>query len=272
VVPRGEAAALLAELPVAALRIDEATAAAVAEVGIDTLGGVLALPARSLASRFPPLLCRRLAEFRGTVAEPIVPPGGEALPQESQPFDVPVRTSDLHEHELVRLIEGLLGRCLAPLVARGEGVLALQVRLEHGARMAVAQTVIDVGLFRPTASLPHLAELVRLRDHHDAIVAAREWLAAEAPRGRGDAEDLRVLVVLEDLLVGVSGREMRLVDDHQARTGHAPAPHERLNAGDLHAGVGLLGLTGHDETSENLSNDFVLLPRTPKTLAPGAVP
>jgi protein ImuB len=163
VVPRGEASTLLADLPVSALRIDAATASAIAEVGIDTIGGALAIPARSLASRFPPLLCRRLAEFRGTVAEPVVPPGGEALPQESHSFDFPVRTADLDEQQLLGLIEGLLGRCLTPLVARGEGVLALQLRLEHSARVAAAPTVIDVGLFRPTASRQHLVELVRLR-------------------------------------------------------------------------------------------------------------
>jgi protein ImuB len=163
VVPRGEASTLLADLPVSALRIDAATASAIAEVGIDTIGGALAIPARSLASRFPPLLCRRLAEFRGTVAEPVVPPGGEALPQESHSFDFPVRTADLNEQQLLGLIEGLLGRCLTPLVARGEGVLALQLRLEHVARVAAAPTVIDVGLFRPTASRQHLVELVRLR-------------------------------------------------------------------------------------------------------------
>jgi protein ImuB len=163
VVPRGEAAARLAALPVAALRIDEATAVAVAEVGIDTLEGLLALSSRSLAARFPPLLRRRLAEFRGETPEPIVPPGGEALPQESQAFDFPVRSADLDERELLGLVEPLLGRCLAPLTARGEGVLAVQVRLEQAARMAAAPTVIDVGLFRPTSSLPHLVELVRLR-------------------------------------------------------------------------------------------------------------
>ena len=179
VVPRGEAAARLAELPIAALRIDEATAAAIAEVGIDTIGGVLALSPRSLASRFPPLLRRRLAEFQGHVAEPIVPPGGEALPQESQAFDFPVRTVDLDEQQLLGLIDGLVGRCLAPLVARGEGVLALQVRLEHGARMAVAPTVIDVGLFRPTASRQHLVELVRLRLARQRLPVEIDGVAVE---------------------------------------------------------------------------------------------
>ena len=179
VVPRGEAAALLAELPVAALRIDAATAAAVAEVGIDTLGGMLALSPRSLASRFPPLLRRRLAEFRGTVAEPIAPPDGEALPQKSHAFDFPVRSADLDERQLVALFEHLLGPCLAPLVARGEGVIALQIRLERAARVAAAPTVIDVGLFRPTASLPHLIELVRLRLARLRLPAEIDGVAVE---------------------------------------------------------------------------------------------
>ena len=46
-------------------------------------------------------------------------PGGEALPQESHAFDFPVRTADLGEHELLGLVEPLLGRCLAPLVEIG---------------------------------------------------------------------------------------------------------------------------------------------------------
>jgi protein ImuB len=179
VVPRGEAPTLLADLPVAALRIDEATAAAVAEVGIDTIGGVLAIPARSLASRFPPLLCRRLGEFRGTVAEPIAPPGGDALPQESHAFDFPVRTADLDEQQLLTLIEGLIGRCVGPLAARGEGVLALQLRLEQAVRVAAAPTVIDVGLFQPTASLQHLVELVRLRLTRQRLPAEIDGVAVE---------------------------------------------------------------------------------------------
>jgi protein ImuB len=179
VVPRGEAATLLADLPVSALRIDAATASAIAEVGIGTLGGVLAIPARSLASRFPPLLCRRLAELRGTVAEPVVPPGGEALPQESHAFDFTVRMVDLDEQQLLGLIEGLLGRCLAPLVARGEGVLALQLRLEQAARVAAAPTVIDVGLFRPTAALQHLVELVRLRLGRQRLPTEIDGVAVE---------------------------------------------------------------------------------------------
>jgi protein ImuB len=164
VVPKGAAAALLESLPVAALGLDEATIAVLREVGVDSIGGVLTLSGRSLASRFPPLLSRRLAEFRGTVAEPALAPGGESLPQASHAFDFPVPRADLDERLLVGVIEPLVDRCLAPLVGRGEGVLALQVRLEHASlSVSSAPTVIDVGLFRPSASRAHLVELVRLR-------------------------------------------------------------------------------------------------------------
>lgn len=245
VVPPGEAATLLADIPIAALRIDAATVAAIAEVGIDTLGGLLALSPRSLASRFPPLLRRRLAEFRGTVAEPIVPPGGEALPQESQAFDFPVRAADLGEHELVGLVETLLRRCLVPLAARGDGVLALQVRLEHGGRSAMAPTVIDVGVFKPTASLQHLVELVRLRlgrlrPPADVDGVAVEVIAAGAVScrqrllfggGVGGLEssdaDVEVTMLL-DRLAGRLGRgavcEPQLVGDAQPEHAWISAP------------------------------------------------
>lgn len=247
VVPRGAATTLLAELPVAALRIDEVTATMLAEVGIGTIGGVLALPARSLAARFPPLLSRRLAEFRGAVAEPIVPPGGEALPQESHAFDFPVRTADVDEQQLVDLIEGLLGRCLAPLVSRGQGVLAVQLRLEHGGRLTTAPTVIDVGLFRPTASLPHLVALVRLRLARlrlpaEIVGVAVEVVAAGAVScrqrllfggGVGGLEssdaDAEVAMLL-DRLAGRLGRpavfEPQLVGDAQPEHAWIAAPPE----------------------------------------------
>ena len=179
-VPKGEAAALLAGLPVSALRLDIATISLLGEVGIDSIGGALRLTGKSLAARFPPLLSRRLAEFRGTVAEPITPPGGESLPQESCAFDFPLRAADVHEELLIETIAPLIDRCLTPLASRGTGVLSLQVRLEHGSRLAsAAPTVIDVGLFRPSVSRPHLVELVRLRLARMRLPAEIDGIAVE---------------------------------------------------------------------------------------------
>jgi protein ImuB len=174
--------AVLAGLPAAALRLDAATLAVLQEVGIDSLGGVLRLSARSVAARFPPLLGRRLAEFTGTLAEPLESPRGGALPQATHAFDVPLTTKDAVRASIDAVVERLLAACVAPLVARGEGVLALQVRLERTAglsELTAVPVVVDVGLFRPSASVRHLAELVGLRLDRVRFCGEIEALAVE---------------------------------------------------------------------------------------------
>jgi protein ImuB len=165
---RGEEA-VLAALPLSALRLEPAAGDMLREVGIDTIGGVLRLSAKSLAARFPASVSRRLAEFTGTRPEPIMPPRGEELPQAAHDFELPLSLASVDEAMLAGLLEELVGRCVAPLVARGEGIVSLQVRLEPAAAATTvapttaAPTVIDVGLFRPSASPRHVVELVRLR-------------------------------------------------------------------------------------------------------------
>jgi protein ImuB len=167
VVPAGEQATLLAGLPLAALRLDTATTTALREVGIDSVGGVLKLSAKSLASRFPATLGLRRAQLMGTRAEPLAcASGAESLPQAAHAFELPVPTATFTDGMLAAVLEHLLAGCVSPLAARGEGVLALQVRLEPpaGTGMAAsAPTVIDIGLFRPSISIRHLVELVQLR-------------------------------------------------------------------------------------------------------------
>jgi len=178
VVPRGEAATALAGLPVSALRLDEAALVALGELGIDSIGDVLRLSVKSLASRFPAALSRRRAQFLGTLSEPLegLPAAGAGGtdgaegPHASWAFDLPVPLDDAAGGPLASVLERLIADCVAPLAARGEGVLALQVRLDHargcaadGTPRAAAPTVIDVGLFRPSVSVRHLLELVHLR-------------------------------------------------------------------------------------------------------------
>jgi protein ImuB len=140
------------------------------------------LPRKSLASRVGPLLVRRLAELTGERAEPLEPlPGGE-LPQASHAFDFPLSLRSTSEEQFAQCLRPLLEACMRPLSAAGRGVTALQVRLERarlqrpgsaGADAATgpagrstatsAPVVIDVGLFRPSVTVAHLAELIRLR-------------------------------------------------------------------------------------------------------------
>ncbi len=173
---------LVDALPATGLRLDGGTLQKLREVGIDSIGGVMRLPRRSLASRFGPLLVRRLAEFTGERAEPLEPlPGGE-LPQASHAFDFPLSLRGTSEEQFAQCLRPLLEACVRPLSAAGHGVTALQLRLERarperpglvGADAATgpagrstatsAPVVVDVGLFRPSVAVAHLAELIRLR-------------------------------------------------------------------------------------------------------------
>ncbi len=236
--------AVLAGLPAAALRLDAATLGLLREVGIDSLGGVLRLSARSVAARFPPLLARRLAEFTGTLAEPLESPGSGELPQASHAFDVPLATRDAIRESIDAVIERLVADCIRPLVARSEGVLALQVRLERAAGVSgltAVPIVIDVGLFRSSSSVRHLAELVALRLDRVRLCGEIEAIAVEvvavAPvdcrqrslfaTGGNDAGAAEFGILL-DRLAGRLGRaavfEPRAVADAQPEQAWVAAP------------------------------------------------
>jgi len=263
VVPPGDAAAALAGLPAAALRLDVATLAALGEVGIDTVGGVMRLSGKSLAARFPPLLARRRAEFLGTLAEPPLAPRCAELPRAAHAFDMPLVMADAVADTIGGVLTRLVGECVAPLAARGEGVLALQVRLEpaltlldvHGSRSAgAAPTVVDVGVFRPSASPRHLVELVLLRLGRSSlpreidsisveVVAAATAACRQRSLFGGDAgadDDVETAALL-DRLAGRLGRaavcEPRPVADPQPEHAWLASPPGTAGTGTAAGGV-----------------------------------
>lgn len=235
----------LGSLPAAALRLDGDTLARLQEVGIDTIGGVARLPRKSLASRFGPLLARRLAEFTGERVEPLDVARDGQLPQAGRTFDFPLSLRGTTEAMFGGCVGPLVEECVRPLAAAGRGVTALQVRLERqaagrpaGRRGAeepssrggpAAPVVVDVGLFRPSVSVPHLTELVRLRMSRMSLPAEVEGVAVEVvaaadvvSRQRwlfGDGEPEGAVDQLLDRLSGRLGRaavfEPRTVADAQ---------------------------------------------------------
>jgi protein ImuB len=175
-------AAVLAGLPAEALRLDAAAVGLLREVGVETVGGLLRLSAKSVATRFPPLVGRRLAEFAGGRAEPLTAPPGVELPQAMHAFDFPLTARDAIRAALDAVIERLVAACVAPLAARGQGVLAMQVRLERAVgltELTATPIVIDVGLFRPSTAVRHLADLVGLRLDRVQICGEIEAVAVE---------------------------------------------------------------------------------------------
>ena len=217
----------LAHLPAAALRLDDRTLAALDEVGVESIGDVLRLPRKSLASRFGPLLARRLAEFSGSRAEPLEPPTDAELPHAAHDFEVPVSLRDGGEALLMPLLERLVGQCVAEVAAHGKGITALQVRLDPGragdaTRQSTAPVVIDIGVFRPSGSARHLVDLVRLRLARLQLPREIEGLAVEViavaaadcrqrvlfsgVAGEAAADSLLQVAMLLDRLAGRLGR------------------------------------------------------------------
>jgi protein ImuB len=183
VVSPGEQATALAALPAAALRLEADVLTILGEVGIDSIGGVLKLSRNSLAARFPPTLAIRLSQFTGSRAEPLMPTFGEALPQAAHACDVPVSLREMDADSIAAVLERLVGQCMAELMARGQGITALQVRFEPyagvGDRGTCPPVVIDVGLYRPTVAVRHVVELVRLRMARVRMPREIEGIAVE---------------------------------------------------------------------------------------------
>jgi len=246
VVPPGEQAAALAGLPAAALRLDAAVLAALREVGIDSIGGILKVSRKSLASRFPSSLAVRLAQFTGGRAEPLAPTFGEELPRAVHVFDVPVSLREMEEDTITAIIERLVERCVGPLLARGEGVTSLQVRFERwagtGERGPCPPVVIDVGLYRPSIVVRHVVDLVRLRMARVRLPREVESVAVEVvaaalavcrQRSLFSAESESAAAEVGMLFDRLAGRlgakavfEPRIVDDAQpehAWVGASPA-------------------------------------------------
>jgi protein ImuB len=86
ITPPGGVHALLAPLPVAALRLEAATVAALTRLGLRAVGDILEMPRAALARRFGADLVARLDQATGAAPEPVSParrrrrwaPGGSA--------------------------------------------------------------------------------------------------------------------------------------------------------------------------------------------------
>ena len=155
VVPPGQTVAALADLPVAALRL-QSEVEILAELGIHWIGQLLRLPRDALASRFDPQLLLRLDQATGMVPEIIVP--------HRPPPDITAETEleyPIEDRQTVDMILGqLIERISRALAERQQGAIQLECCLEHEAGEA---TRVVVGLFRASAHAKHLLELTQMQ-------------------------------------------------------------------------------------------------------------
>jgi protein ImuB len=153
VAPPGAAAALLAPLPVAALRLPAEIVAGLRVLGIERIGELAAQPRAPLALRFGPEVGRRLDQALGRLAEPITPVRPAELVEVHRAFAEPIGAAET----IARHIAQLGARLCAVLERRGLGAR----RLDLSFTLVDAGTVaIRLGVSRPSQDHRHLTRLL----------------------------------------------------------------------------------------------------------------
>jgi protein ImuB len=125
IVQPGAESALLAPLPLAALRLPGELVALLARVGLKRIGDLIDLPRKPLAARFGADLLRQLDRALGSEREPLNPQLPVPTYFAEQPFAEPVA----REEDVLAAALRLARRLAAMLERRGEGARRLELSL-----------------------------------------------------------------------------------------------------------------------------------------------
>jgi protein ImuB len=163
--PAGGEAAVLAAMPVEALRLSGETRALLRRLGFKTVGAFLDKPRAPFAARFADELLRRLDQALGRRDEPLIPVAAPPVYHSVNYLLEPIMSQQAILARACRLMQNLVH-----VLARDQvGARALRLSL-YGVDGAVE--TIDVGLTSPTRSVPHMARLFELK--LDALAAMRD--------------------------------------------------------------------------------------------------
>ena len=121
----GEESALLAPLPLAALRLPPQTVAALARVGLKRIGDIVDLPRSPLTARFGTVLLRQLDRALGNEHEPLNPRLPVAPYAAEQRFAEPIA----REEDVLAILVRLAARLQFALERRGDGARRLELTL-----------------------------------------------------------------------------------------------------------------------------------------------
>ena len=143
----------LGGLPIAALRLADATVQALRTLGFDTIGQLMAAPRAPLTKRVGMAVLRRLDQATGATVEPIEPIAAANLPRTRMGFPEPIATPD----DLARAIALLAERLCEKLTRQGLG--ASRLDLVFGRVDGVTQA-IRIGTSAATRDAGHLVRLL----------------------------------------------------------------------------------------------------------------
>src|SRR5213076_588213 len=169
IVPVGGEAKFLASQRLAVLPLDPDTHRRLLQLGVKTLGALVALPEEAVVSQFGRAGRRLWRLAAGLVAEPVV---GRVVPEPivaALTFFTPVGERDLLAHALDKLVDRALGD------PRRSGwrvqVVRVRAELEHGASWLVTATLKD-----PSATREHIAAPLKTQLERSPPVGAVERL------------------------------------------------------------------------------------------------
>ncbi|MET0309358.1 MAG: DNA polymerase Y family protein [Sphingomonas sp.] len=152
----GQQARALAELPVAALRIEERAVELLKRLGVERIGALAAMPRAPLARRFGKELVLQLERALGHLPEPLDP----VVPSEpiavEQRFAEPIATPEAIAHWLGELVP----RLVAELAQAGLGARRIELVAD---RIDGVPQRISIGLARPNRDPAHLLRLLTRR-------------------------------------------------------------------------------------------------------------
>ncbi len=244
----------LADLPVAGLRVDEATVDALAEVGVRTIGQMRHLPRAELPARFSDELLLRLDQALGRTLETIDPVRPRRLLQAERRFPGPVVSLE----GVMQSVRQLVAALCEQLAAQESGARRLRLILERyqAEPLEIHQTVSrasrDAGhlwsLLAPKVERAHLGhgvEAVTLTASETARLQHRQYGAE-----RADADRERACGELVDVLEARLGS--RRVRTLEARQTHTPERVYRTRSAGLARRGRLADVTPHERPSRLL--------------------
>ena len=174
IVPSGEEGMALATLPLAALRLPEATLSLLGRLGFRRIGALIDAPRAPLAARFEALLLR-LDQALGHAPEPLVPAVPPPVYGAQATFAEPIVSQEHILEAATRLLQPLV----ADLERDGAGARSLRLLLFH---LDGCVHSVEIGLAAPSRDARHIARLIALRLERtaaaDALDAALGFEAA----------------------------------------------------------------------------------------------
>ena len=173
--PPGAEAEAIADLPLAALRLEPEALISAARFGLERIADLYPMPRAPLAKRLGLATVRRLDQARGLVAEPIIPVVPFEAPRAERQLLEPIGTAEA----ITQVIGDLVDDLVLQLQERGLGLRTarLTCRIVDGSEQHVA-----IGTARATRDAAHVKRMLGMRVERIDPGLGIEAMSLTAPR------------------------------------------------------------------------------------------